>query len=301
MVTRHEVLTVIHERYRPRNYVEVGIHDGLSLALSRVRTIAIDPNFAITMPIECDVQLIKATSDDFFTRRDTIARFPEGCVDFGFIDGMHLFEFALRDFINLEKLSAWTSVIVLDDVLPRSIPEAARDRHTDAWTGDVFRVVEVLREYRPDLITVVLDSSPTGVAVVFGADPTNTTLRDRYDEIIAAHTMPDPQPVPEHVLRRAMATDPPSVLESSVWSTLIEAREAGTDRETGLPEVRRIIEAAARPARLRAIPPSARASKKSSAPAPTARNRAVSLVRRQLRPLRRALRNARRKKRVAHR
>jgi hypothetical protein len=290
MVTLEELLTLVHQRYRPRNYVEVGVRNGRSLALSRVRTIAIDPEFAITAPLECDLRLVKTTSDEYFARPDAIARFPEGAVDLSFIDGMHLFDFALRDFINLERLSAWTSVIVLDDMLPRTVAEAARERHTKGWTGDVFRVVEVLRKYRPDLIVVVLDISPTGAALVFGADPTSTTLKDRYDEIVAAHAMPDPQSVSEEFLRRSIATEPWSVLESAIWSTLIEARRAGTDRETGLPELRRILEAAARPAAVRALPPSKPAAKKSVGPVVQL---SVTALRRRLRPLRRAVRNLR--------
>ena len=51
-------------------------------------------------------------------------------LDLAFIDGMHLFEYALRDFINVERFADWSSVIVFDDMLPRNVDEAARDRHT---------------------------------------------------------------------------------------------------------------------------------------------------------------------------
>ena len=167
-------------------------------------SIGIDPAFQVTTPLHCDLELVKATSDDFFTRTDPIrhlrsARNPlrnvrrgrpllghyrgGPFIDLAFIDGMHLFEYALRDFINIEKHADWSSVIVFDDMLPRSIDEAARDRHTTAWTGDVYKVIEILGRYRPDLVTVLVDTQPTGQLVVFGADPKSTVLKDKYDEI----------------------------------------------------------------------------------------------------------------------
>ena len=53
-------------------------------------------------------------------------------LDLSFIDGMHLFEYVLRDFMNVERFSRWDTAIVLDDMLPRDVDEAARDRHTSS-------------------------------------------------------------------------------------------------------------------------------------------------------------------------
>ena len=108
---------------------------------------------------------------------------------------MHLFEYALRDFINVERFADWSSVIVFDDMLPRNVDEAARDRHTKMWTGDVYKVVPVLQKYRPDLTVIQVDTEPTGVAVVFGADATSTALSDAYEEIVGEWVVPDPQKV----------------------------------------------------------------------------------------------------------
>ena len=40
---RHELLKHLHALVQPRNYLEIGVRKGASLALSRARTIAIDP------------------------------------------------------------------------------------------------------------------------------------------------------------------------------------------------------------------------------------------------------------------
>ncbi|MFF3332359.1 class I SAM-dependent methyltransferase [Streptomyces sp. NPDC002888] len=259
---RHEFLRELHKVTANRNYLEIGVNDGRSLKLSRVPSIAVDPAFKVTSELRCDVHLVKATSDDFFARANPLAhleggrhplrnlrrgRHPLGhwrrtTLDLSFIDGMHLFEYALRDFINVERHSGWGSVIVLDDMLPRSVDEAARDRHTTAWTGDVYKLTEILARHRPDLVTVLVDTQPTGQLVVFGADPRNTVLRDRYDEIVAEYDVPDPQKVPEAILERAGAVRPQTLLEAGLWRPLVRARNLGLRRAQGWQPVRRALE-----------------------------------------------------------
>lgn len=221
----------MHERLSPRSYLEIGVNDGRSLALSRARSIAIDPAFKVTAEIHCEVDLVKATSDDFFARADPVDQLPDRVIDLAFIDGLHIFEYALRDFRNVERYASWTSVIVLDDMLPRSVSEAARDRHTVEWTGDVFKVAEVLRRYRPDLTCLALDTQPTGLLLVLGADPDNRTLWDRYEELVAEFLAPDPQHVPDEVLQRKESADPQRVLDSDLWQHLVRARQGQTPRD----------------------------------------------------------------------
>jgi hypothetical protein len=252
-VKRHEFLAEIHRRHRPRNYLEIGVSDGKSLALSRVPSVAIDPDFHVTRSIRCDVHLVRATSDDFFARPDALhhlhgGRNPirnlrrgrpllghwlgEPVLDLAFIDGMHLFEYVLRDFIYVERVSGPASVIVLDDIYPRSIIEAARHRETRGWTGDVFKIVEVLRRHRPDLVVLPMNTAPTGVLVVLGADPQNRVLRNAYERLVAEHVQPDPQDVPKRVLERQGAIDPQAFLDSPIIATVVAARRPLAGRST---------------------------------------------------------------------
>jgi hypothetical protein len=226
-MNRYEFLTALHEAYKPRSYLEIGVNEGRSLAQSTTRTIGVDPDFQINVELACDLKLVKMTSDDFFARPDATSWFPEDVVDFTFIDGRHIFEFALRDFINAEKLSAPASVIVLDDIFPRSASEAARDRHTLYWAGDVYKIMVVLEENRPDLTVVPTDTEPTGVAVVLGLDPSSTVLPDNYDTIVEQYGAGNSQPVPEKVLRRHDAANPRQVVKSPVWGQLAAARATG--------------------------------------------------------------------------
>jgi hypothetical protein len=69
--------------------------------------------------------------------------------ELAFIDGMHLFEFALRDLIHSERHMAPWGLVVIDDIYPCHPAQARRSRRTGSWTGDVWRLLPVLREHRP--------------------------------------------------------------------------------------------------------------------------------------------------------
>src|SRR5680860_1467966 len=101
-LSRHAFLSALHQHLQPRTYLEIGVSDGRSLALSRVPSIGVDPAFKVTAPIACDVRLVRATSDEFFDSSDPAAHFGGTPIDLAFIDGLHLAEFAYRDFMNVE-------------------------------------------------------------------------------------------------------------------------------------------------------------------------------------------------------
>jgi hypothetical protein len=154
---------------------------------------------------------------------------------------MHLAEFAVRDFIGVERLSPWTGVAVFDDILPRTVEEAARDRRTRAWTGDVYKVLDILARHRPDLICLRVGTQPTGLLLVLALNPRSPVLSDRYDMILERTVVPDPQRVPSAVLERRGVLDPEAVLSSRVWPVLRDLRDQGTSRRAGLRDLRRAV------------------------------------------------------------
>ena len=99
---------------------------------------------------------------------------------------MHLYEYVLRDFINAEKVSYPNSIILLHDTLPISEDASKRKQNWNGemWTGDVYKIVPILKKYRPDLDIKIIDSDPSGLCVVSHLDPNSKILEDNYDKII---------------------------------------------------------------------------------------------------------------------
>jgi len=181
------LLARIQGLLRPQTYVEVGVSAGKSLRLVRPGTAAIgvDPAPKIDFELPANARVFRETSDDFFARHDVKAELGGKPVELAFIDGMHLFEFALRDFINLERHSAPGGAILIHDCYPLDAPTSARERRTVFWAGDVWRVIAALRKHRPDLNVHTLDSPPSGLGLITGLDPASRVLGERYDEIVS--------------------------------------------------------------------------------------------------------------------
>jgi hypothetical protein len=246
-VRRHAFLRGLHEVLRPRTYFEIGVRDGMSLTHSRAPSVAVDPAFSIDREIRCDLHLVRTTSDEFFARDHPFAHFPDRgagpVVDLAFIDGMHLAEYALRDVLNTERWCRPASVIVLDDMLPRTVEEAGRGRTGSAehgpWAGDVNKVTAALRDVRPDLQVLEVGTEPTGTVLVLLPDPDDRTLLEAYDGLARAFVTPDPQDVPAEVIERHRAVDPERVLASSAWPRVVELRDSGGDDRDAMAAVYR--------------------------------------------------------------
>ena len=180
------MLERMHAHLKPRTYLEIGVSRGESMRLTAAatRAIGVDPAPAVAYALGPNVSIVAETSDDFFAGHDVRAELGGLPVDFAFIDGMHHFEYALRDFVNIEALCEPASTIVIHDVHPLDPRTAARERVTEFWSGDIWRLVLLLRQHRPDLVVRTIATAPTGLALVRNLDPRSTRLRDRLDALI---------------------------------------------------------------------------------------------------------------------
>jgi hypothetical protein len=151
-------------------------------------------------------QIFHMTSDKFFKDPWPFNKqINYGPIDLAFIDGSHLAEDALNDFINIVKYCTRRSVVVFDDVLPYNEAIAARKQPPGDWTGDVWRVVYSLREEYGDCLEMSLvDVFPTGALVVWGFHEPHNGTPSAYPE----------GPVPDEIINRTSARQPQEVLES---------------------------------------------------------------------------------------
>ncbi len=181
---------------------------------SRTRSIGVDPAFRVERELLCDLHLVRATSDEFFAREHPLAHFDEPVIDLAFIDGMHLAEYALRDFINTERYTHAASVIVIDDMLPRNVAEADRDRRRPRVGAGLGRRCLQARGGAPR--PAPGPRVPGGRHRAHGHDrgpaarPDSTALLTAYDDLVEAVVVPDPQGVPDEILSRSRALDPES-------------------------------------------------------------------------------------------
>jgi hypothetical protein len=211
---RHDFLHELHKLLRPKTYLEIGVQSGrgLAQALPDTRCVGVDPAPQIRVPIAARYRVAPMTSDEFFELSGAPGeRFSP--IDLAFIDGMHLVEYALRDFIGVEKHARrdHRSVAVFDDVLPYSADIAGREPLPGDWTGDVWKIDTILHVRRPDLTKILVNVDPTGVLVVLGLDPASTALPQHYDEIADVYT--NNFTPPDRYINRSTAVTPAVALE----------------------------------------------------------------------------------------
>lgn len=163
-----KVLAELHAALKPRAYLEIGVAEGDTLALSNAPvSVGVDPGFAIRKDLTRTTYAVhRETSDAFFARPDDGRRY-----DLVFVDGLHHFDQALRDILNAEARATRGAVIAVHDVLPVAKIMQTRKRHTRAWTGDVWKVIPALRKIAPDLRLTVVDAPPSGLLLISNLQP----------------------------------------------------------------------------------------------------------------------------------
>ena len=187
--TYHYLLRRFHDWLRPKSYFEIGVSTGASIVLAKPPTVAvgIDPEPRLLNAPKTICKIFPLASDDYFAARDPRRDIEAETVDLAFIDGLHLFEQALHDFINIERISSPTTLVLIHDCFAIDALTAERERKTEFWTGDVWKIIPCLREFRPDLHVFTIATPPSGLGVVSRLDSRSTVLIDRFDEIVSRY------------------------------------------------------------------------------------------------------------------
>jgi hypothetical protein len=187
--------TTLHQIHRflmPKSYLEIGTLTGSTLSLSNCPSIAIDPRFKINSNVigsKKKCHFFQMTSDDFFAEENPTTLLQRK-LDFVFLDGMHIYEYLLRDFINVEKYCRPNSIIAIHDCIPID-SHAARRVATDTayakmsvradwWAGDIWKTILILKKYRPELHVYAFDAPPTGIIFITNLSPDSNVLAQNY-------------------------------------------------------------------------------------------------------------------------
>jgi len=216
----YDMLERFHRRLRPRSYLEIGVDQGASIKLANPPTIAvgIDPQPRMKEAPKAVCKIFPVRSSEYFAHRDVRRDLESDVVDLAFIDGLHTFDQVLRDFINIEKFADERTVVLVHDCIAVDDLSAERERKTAFWTGDVWKFIPILREFRPDLTVFTIAAPPSGLGVVTGLDSRSTILDAKFDEIVARYTPLPVNPDPDQRREEAAAI-------SNTWRD-VEARLA---------------------------------------------------------------------------
>jgi hypothetical protein len=187
------VLRWSHEILQPKTYIENGVRNGVSLrqALPVTLRLGIDPAPALIGGARSNERIFPMTSDEFFECHDLRQTLGVPAFGLAFIDGLHLWEQALQDFIHLERIAGPESAILIHDCLPLDALTSQRQRTTDFYSGDVWKLAVCLKEQRPDLRMVTVRTGPTGLCIVNQLDRTSTILASRRNEYVERYTRLD--------------------------------------------------------------------------------------------------------------
>ena len=156
-----------------RNYLEIGVFLGyVFFYVSAARKYAVDPDFKFGFYRKLKrvfknlsnlrAKFYEKTSDDFFAQ-DAPRLFGKKNIDICLVDGMHEYDFALRDVENSLKYLQQNGVIIMHDCNPKTPEAAVLFKEWEArgfsgdWNGDVWKSILQLRSTRDDINVFVLD------------------------------------------------------------------------------------------------------------------------------------------------
>ena len=140
--TRLDLIQLIIKKNEYKKYLEIGCNQDEVFNKIDIDKIGVDPisggNF-------------RGTSDEFFLKNT----FKFDCI---FIDGLHVYEQAIKDILNSIKFLNKNGVIILHDCLPKSIEHQRVPRSRYNWNGDVWKAIVEVRTWNNfDTFTILAD------------------------------------------------------------------------------------------------------------------------------------------------
>lgn len=172
-MNRLEIIQTLMQKKNLKNYLEIGVFNGH--IFFRIRSnfkLAVDPEFrfdnmriwgkTLINPYNLYNQYFSKTSDAFFNE-DAPRVINNKKIDIALIDGMHEYDYALRDVENTLRYLSDDGVIIMHDCNPltktaaSSFREWEERKFADTWNGDVWKVILHMQSLRNDVNAFTLD------------------------------------------------------------------------------------------------------------------------------------------------
>lgn len=171
-----------------KNYLEIGVFNGhVYFRIQSRFKVGVDPEFrfdvlrrigkTLVNPYNLFNKYFSETSDDFF-KFHADALYENRKIDISLIDGMHEYEYAVRDTENILRYLNEDGVIILHDCNPlnrrasSSFDDWIKMGKEGVWNGDVWKAIVHLRSLRTDINVFVADCDQ-GLGIITKCRPEN--------------------------------------------------------------------------------------------------------------------------------
>ncbi|MEC9466431.1 MAG: hypothetical protein VX834_11630 [Myxococcota bacterium] len=183
--TALEVLTQLHLELKPANYLQLGVEQGDALRAVDLKTscIVVASGAKLDLDVVCPDEFYPMTSKAFFNHHDLRQLFGGSAVDLAFLRGPSSYDLVLEEFLELERSVGPRTVLCVEGTYPVEAISAHRRKRAEHWVGDRWKLVAILKAYRPDLYIQTLPAAPSGLTLISCLDPESTVLSERFDEI----------------------------------------------------------------------------------------------------------------------
>lgn len=182
-----------------KTYLEIGVFRGrVFFSVPAYNKIAVDPEFQFSASKKIKkafrrfsnlwAKFYEKTSDIFFAENASTL-FQKNKIDVCLVDGMHEYNFALRDIENSLKFMQKDGVVLVHDCNPVSkeasvsFEEYKKRGFVEDWNGDTWKAIVHLRSLRDDINVFVLDCDQ-GLGIVTFGKP-ESRLKFTHEEINA--------------------------------------------------------------------------------------------------------------------
>ena len=170
---RLQVIQTLMKEKKLNNYLEIGVFNGhIFFRVKSNFKVAVDPEFrfnalrkftkSLLNPRNFSNKYFEKTSDAFF-QEDAPSLLNNKKFDIALIDGMHEYEYALRDVENTLQYLSPNGVIIMHDCNPKTKLSASsfdkwkQRQFAETWNGDVWKVILHMQSIRNDVNAFVLD------------------------------------------------------------------------------------------------------------------------------------------------